>query len=358
MTTFRRAALALIAVVLALVCATQAQAARVRSLVPWQPGNTYLAKADIDGRSAPQLEPRAAVNAIRKGQWVRISCQTDGQAAYGSTLWDKVGRYFVPDQLLKTYSDGRLQGAPPCAAAPAAPAPAPAAAPRCAPYTVFGLRGSGEPGSGNHGMGATVGPTADTVAAKVGAANVRLDGIPYPAASVDTLLQDPNQFDLSMQLGEIMLRKRILTRIRSCPKTKIAVIGYSQGAGVASETLRHLPASAFAHVRVAALFADTYSAGQTKYAFSFDYFNPNRTTPVKRTGHGVFGARRLPAALRTKFDICFDEDIVCDKSKSNFHTIGQAFLASMHSHYKDWSPGFFSSLTGFVGVMVGNRIGV
>ncbi|WP_026911431.1 hypothetical protein [Patulibacter minatonensis] len=97
-----------------LLAPAAASAAHVTSLEPWKATNAYLAKADIDGRTAPQLEPRAKVNYVKKGSWVRITCQTTGQMAYGSKLWDKVGSYYVPDQLLKTYTDGALKGVPKC----------------------------------------------------------------------------------------------------------------------------------------------------------------------------------------------------------------------------------------------------
>lgn len=110
-----RLLVALVATLLLLGLGTApAQAGKVRSLKPWAKDNRYLVKADTDGRTKPQLEPRAKVDHLRKGQWVRIACQVTGQAAYGSTLWVRVGRYFVPDQMLKTYTDGRLQGAPTC----------------------------------------------------------------------------------------------------------------------------------------------------------------------------------------------------------------------------------------------------
>lgn len=115
----RRLLLAPLLSLLALgLLAGPASAAKVRALKPWAASNTYLVKADADGRVAPKLEPRAKVDWVRKGQWVKIACQTTGQAAYGSTLWVKIGRYYVPDQLLKTYSDGRLAGAPECGPGP------------------------------------------------------------------------------------------------------------------------------------------------------------------------------------------------------------------------------------------------
>lgn len=107
----------------ALTVPAAASAEHVTTLKQWTPQSSYLAKDDIDGRTQPKLEPRAKVNHVKKGQWVRISCQTTGEAAYGSNLWDKVGPYYVPDQLLKTYTDGPLKGVPPCGSdAPPPPA--------------------------------------------------------------------------------------------------------------------------------------------------------------------------------------------------------------------------------------------
>lgn len=329
-----------------MLLATPAHAAKVTSLKPWAKTNTYLAVADIDGRTAPKLEPRAAVDYIRKGQWVRIDCQATGQKAYGSTLWNKVGTYYVPDALLKTYTNGRLKGAPACSTAPPKPS--------CQDYTIYGLRGSGESGNGNHGMGSTVGPTAERVRSELKGKTVALVAIPYAAVPVSVLVEDPGAFLQSMRDGEIILRSRILQRIKDCPRTKIAVIGYSQGAGVASETLRRLPASAFSQVRVAALYADTYSAGQTGNAVNFDYFDPTDSNPVTRGGRGVFGARPIPRALNTTFDICFKWDIVCD-ARPNAE-IPQAFVAAIHSRYKDFSTRFFPRLPGFIGIAVSNAI--
>jgi hypothetical protein len=93
----------------------------VTSLRPWAADNTYLAEADLDGRAQPTVEPRTVVNHVRKGQWVRIECQTVGEEVYGSALWDKVNGLYVPDHYLKTYTTGFLDGAPRCDAAPPPP---------------------------------------------------------------------------------------------------------------------------------------------------------------------------------------------------------------------------------------------
>ena len=116
-------ALCMLAVLLAVVPAAQAK--RVTSLVPWQATNHYLVETDLDGRALPKLKPVAKVNHLRQGQWVAITCQTTGQLAYGSTLWDKVDGLYVPDHFIKTYTDGAIRGAPRCGEHDPAPPPPP-----------------------------------------------------------------------------------------------------------------------------------------------------------------------------------------------------------------------------------------
>jgi len=106
---------ALCTVLLVVLAAPAARAdTKVTSLRPWAVDNTYLVRVDLDGRTAPRLEPRARVDYLKAGQWVRISCQTTGEEAYGSVVWDKVGSYYVPDHYIKTYTDGFLERAPRC----------------------------------------------------------------------------------------------------------------------------------------------------------------------------------------------------------------------------------------------------
>ncbi|HET6506025.1 MAG TPA: phospholipase A2 [Baekduia sp.] len=125
-----RTTVALSALAGLLLVAPAAQAKKVTSLVPWKASNHYLVEADLDGRALPKLKPVAQVNHLRQGQWVKITCQTTGQNAYGSKLWDKVGGLYVPDHFIKTYTDGGIPGVPSCGAAAPAPAPAPAPDPK------------------------------------------------------------------------------------------------------------------------------------------------------------------------------------------------------------------------------------
>ena len=121
---------ATLAAVLCLAVAAPAAGAdtKVTSLRPWAADNLYYVRVDLDGRNSPRLEPRAKVDYLKAGQWVKIACQTTGESAYGSTVWDKVGKYYVPDHYIKTYTDGFIPGAPRCGEA-TPPPPPPAAQP-------------------------------------------------------------------------------------------------------------------------------------------------------------------------------------------------------------------------------------
>ena len=105
----RRSLLPLTIALFALI-ATDAQAAHVDSLQNWTADNQYLVQANVDGRTAPQSEPRAVIDWRKKGQWVKITCQAKGEGK----LWDLVGGYYVPDDVIKTYTENRIPGAPHC----------------------------------------------------------------------------------------------------------------------------------------------------------------------------------------------------------------------------------------------------
>lgn len=240
---------------------------------------------------------------------------------------------------------------------PAAPRPPPPA-PRCPDYSILGLRGSGRSLSGPYLMGSTVGDTAETavIVLRHDKPGVRVSAysIPYPAAPVSALLKSGKSgFWYSIHRGTALLESRIRSTVAHCPHTRIGVIGYSQGAGAASNAMRGLPAAVLKHVRATTLYADTYSAGSTSYAMTFDAFD--NTAKPKRSGHGIFGKRRLPAALPHPLDVCFTEDLVCALTKSTGGKIGQFFLRSVHSHYVDYGTSF-APLTYFVGLITAREM--
>jgi hypothetical protein len=211
--------------------------------------------------------------------------------------------------------------------------PKPKPKPACSRFEIFGLRGSGEAYAGLYKMGSTVGLAAWYAVHDLPAHSVTALSVPYAAASVGTLLRDPNAFFRSMDLGEYLLVAAVHNLGARCPHTRIAIIGYSQGAGVASQAVRMMGARDQARVAALVLFADTYSKGDTKYAYTFNPFTQNQRG-WRRHGHGIFGGRSIPLPARRIADVCFDVDPVCVSGGKQ--TIVNSLFTGVHTEYKSW----------------------
>jgi hypothetical protein len=116
-TNLRRVARgALLAAVLGAVTASSAQAGPGPDPDP-RP-RTYPVKTNLDGRYFPKKGWVYVEDFLERGQRVRIQCQTYGDSAYGSKLWDLVPyggeRYYVPDAFVQTGHDGRAPGIRAC----------------------------------------------------------------------------------------------------------------------------------------------------------------------------------------------------------------------------------------------------
>jgi hypothetical protein len=118
-----------------------------------------------------------------------------------------------------------------------------------------------------------------------------------------------------------------------CPHVRVAIIGYSQGAGVASQSVRMMAASDRAHVAALVLFADVYSKGKSSYAFTFNPFTQDQRH-VSRDGHGIFGGRSIPLPASHIADVCFNVDPVC--VSGGRETIANSLFTGVHTMYKSW----------------------
>lgn len=94
---------------------TEPRPDRVWTAERWTPSSRYR----VTEAQATQRRPRLGNGLdvlIERGEWVRITCQTVGRRYAGSRIWDRVARGgYVPDQTVKTYTDGWIAGAPRCA---------------------------------------------------------------------------------------------------------------------------------------------------------------------------------------------------------------------------------------------------
>jgi cell wall-associated NlpC family hydrolase len=68
---------------------------------------SFEVTATLDGRIAKDLTNHAFPNLYIAGQYVPISCQASGAAAYGSTVWDLTKDHlWIPDYYVRTGSSG------------------------------------------------------------------------------------------------------------------------------------------------------------------------------------------------------------------------------------------------------------
>jgi hypothetical protein len=261
-------------------------------------------------------------------------------------------RECTPAEAAVTGAAAPPPGSPP----PAPPAPSgppigvggsgggsvPPAALSCRRFEVIGARGSGETLSGPYAMGDTVGATAASLIAAL-PGSVRATSVRYPAAPVEALAQgNGDGFFLSIAAGKNALLRRLLQLGRDCPDTRVALIGYSQGAAVVSEALRQAldrdRRRVNRVVRAVVLFADPWSAGEGS-GYDITLTRPG-ARGASRIGHGSLGARRLPAYLRSRVaDVCYAGDLVCDTAKPTALALYQAFLLPVHTSYKSCCAG-------------------
>jgi lysophospholipase L1-like esterase len=86
----------------------------VWNLQPWRKDLRYRVVRTSPAWHQPTRSGPPKPHWVRRGTWVRVACQVRGARVAGSRLWDRVDGEFVPDARLKTWTDGRLAGAPRC----------------------------------------------------------------------------------------------------------------------------------------------------------------------------------------------------------------------------------------------------
>jgi cutinase len=121
-----------------------------------------------------------------------------------------------------------------------------AAADGCPDAEVVFARGTGEPvGPGGPGQAFT-----DSLTAQVSGKSVTVYPVNYPAT---------NDYANSAKAGAADEVAHVQNTVANCPKTKVVLGGYSQGAGVADLTSHQLSPQVANHVAAVALFGNPQS---------------------------------------------------------------------------------------------------
>lgn len=151
-----------------------------------------------------------------------------------------------------------------CSAAPGSSSPlGPATADRpagtiatsCADLVVIGARGSTQDPDLNAGVGTEVRRTIEQLTDLVherSDATVHVEPIRYDAAAASSLAA----YDDHTAAGSGLMTKRLRSLSRSCPDSRFALVGFSQGAQVVHGAARQMPAALASRVDLVAMIAD------------------------------------------------------------------------------------------------------
>ncbi|ORA24602.1 cutinase family protein [Mycobacterium aquaticum] len=166
-----------------------------------------------------------------------------------------------------------------CALSAACIAAPPASAAACPDIEVVFARGTTQP----PGLGEVGQAFVDSLASKVGARSVEAYAVDYPATW---------DFDTGMPDGSSDASGHIQSIAATCPKTRMVLGGYSQGAGVISLTTTGMPPQIADHVAAVVLFGNLESA----YAATLMH------GPLPSIG---------PAYTGKTIDVCVPNDLIC-----------------------------------------------
>lgn len=179
---------------------------------------------------------------------------------------------------------------------------------RCADLVVLGVRASGQQATAaSRGMGTEVhAAVRDALGRLQGDLTVRLEGLPYPATPTSA---GTAAYLASVRQGTTLLRTRLVGLLASCPRTRVALAGFSQGAHVVHRTLARAGLTRTQERRVVAigLVADPTYDGRSTHAHQVRY---GVSGP---RADGLLGpGRDLPPRLaRRTIDFCHPDDLVC-----------------------------------------------
>jgi Cutinase len=190
----------------------------------------------------------------------------------------------------------------------------PASAASCKQVLVIGVRGSAETSKNFGGFGETVVRAVNRFRATLGTkTSVETQAFDYEARSVfaagNVLM--PKLFFDSADSGISQLRDLLSSRTSACPKQKLVLIGYSQGALVINRALVELGtavSSALGHVASVELIADPQRIGTSPYATG----GANNAFNGSTVATGVYPSDQLPDAVMSRTDsYCVKNDLVC-----------------------------------------------
>lgn len=175
----------------------------------------------------------------------------------------------------------------------------------CADLVILGARGSGQDPERNAGVGAEVRRSVGQLARRVharSARTIRLEAVRYDASAGTYDAYQAHVID-----GAAMMTARLRKLERSCPGSRFALVGFSQGAQVVHGTSVDVPTDEASRVALVAMIADPRhnpSDAITQFGYA--------KHPV--TGNGRLGSGTPIAAdlRRAAISLCVEGDEICN----------------------------------------------
>ena len=192
----------------------------------------------------------------------------------------------------------------------------------CADVVVLGLRGSDQSLDKNHGAGQEIFRSVRAMSAELhrrSDATVRLEGIPYRAEYAANLAYYQGNIDD----GVAKTRTRIAHLAKRCPKSKIAVVGFSQGAQAVHVLADGLTSSTANRIVLIAMIADPRrNPADTITSWTYDKAAP---------GPGKLGpGPALGSTLKSRaIEFCAPSDEICNWPPGGY----TGALSQTHRHF-------------------------
>ena len=187
------------------------------------------------------------------------------------------------------------------------PAPARLVNVRCADVVVLGLRGSGQSLIKYSGVGTEVLKSVQDMAARLHAGSdttVRLEAVKYHAETAATL----GEYQAGVADGRRRLGAQYERLSRDCQDSKVALVGFSQGAQVVHEFSHNLNAGQARSLVLVGMIADPRrNPEDTIAAWSY------APKPAPAPGRLGAGPRFSPDTRQKAITLCAATDEVCNR---------------------------------------------
>lgn len=212
-----------------------------------------------------------------------------------------------------------------------------------AQVAVIGARGSGEDQAAGTvpGFGTRVSPVAQSIRSKMAnGTKIRYLAAIYPAVEAANAVTAPKVYQNSVNYGVTNVKSMVTKLVDNCPKTRIVLAGYSQGAQVMHGVARQLTGKYQKAISSIILIANPVNNMEDPLILSFTGGN-KLATPQKWRGVLARGAK-LPSGYGIRvLSVCASKDIVCNAKLSDLFPTPIKGAFKLPAHVKSYQKSTF-----------------